>query len=456
MHYRSEYPGVANHFRCTGRVKRAVVCAAALAFATALTLLIGSATAQNTLPPAMESVSPDAGAPPMSQSGGGDINYFSQDLGTIVRLRYSTQSYGQDGTGNFDIGTMQVVTMDDTAAFFDGQVTMNESDGVGFNIGVGYRWMNYPMYAAKSGRMDGISLWADGTHTDVGNFFPQVGVSYESLGETWDVPANGYIPVGKNEQVGDFEPINQIGFQGNSISDITVAMVDRSFASAEVEIARRLGSERDAWGFAGPYFVGNSDEDSAGFRAGVRGYAYPDLLLQFAVSDDDIFKTHATFSVVWFVGRTRTNYQPACGTPDRFREPVMRNDYVVLSHKNRTGGNPLTNTDGSALRVVHVDSDAPPGGNGTAEHPFDQLTDVNATGSQAGDIILAHSTSVFNGESSVLLKDNQRLLGEGNGFTETVATTQKGTITIPESSPGARALARPQVNASTADAVVLA
>ena len=137
MHYRSEYSGVAKHSGCTGRANPALVRAAAIAMAAALTLFVGSATAQNTLPPAMDSVSPDAGAPPMSQSGGGDLNYFSQDLGTILRLRYSTQSYGQDGTGNFDLGTMQVVTMGDTAAFFDGQVTMNESDGVGFNLGLG-------------------------------------------------------------------------------------------------------------------------------------------------------------------------------------------------------------------------------------------------------------------------------------------------------------------------------
>ncbi len=34
-----------------------------------------------------------------------------------------------------------------------------------------------------------------------------------------------------------------------------------------------------------------------------------------------------------------------------------------------------------------------------SENPFDLLTDVNGTGSQEGDIILAHSTSVFTGES---------------------------------------------------------
>ncbi len=140
-------------------------------------------------------------APPMSMSEAGDVGYFSQDLGTILRLRFSTESYGQDGNGNFDIGSMQVVTMDDTEAFLDGQVTMNESDGVGFNVGLGYRWMSYPFYSADSGRMEGVSLWADGTHTDAGNFFPQVGISYESLGEMWDVRANGYIPLGQREQV---------------------------------------------------------------------------------------------------------------------------------------------------------------------------------------------------------------------------------------------------------------
>ena len=61
----------------------------------------------------------------MAQSG--NVSFFSQDLGTILRLRYNTESYGQDGQGNFDIGTMQVVTMDDSAAFFDGQVTMNDA-----------------------------------------------------------------------------------------------------------------------------------------------------------------------------------------------------------------------------------------------------------------------------------------------------------------------------------------
>src|SRR3954464_1961305 len=118
MHYRSESSDVADHFNRTRWVQLARMSALALGVLATLAPNIGRANPQTELPPAMESTSPDAGAPPMSQSGGGDVSYFSQDLGTLVRLRYNTNSYGQDGTGNFDIGTMEMVTMDGSAAFF--------------------------------------------------------------------------------------------------------------------------------------------------------------------------------------------------------------------------------------------------------------------------------------------------------------------------------------------------
>ncbi len=301
-------------------------------------------------------------------------------------MRYATESYGQDSHGNFDVGSMQVITLDDSAVIADGQVTMNEDNGVGFNVGAGYRWMNFPMFAPE-GRVDGIGLFADGMHTDAGNFFPQIGVSYESLGELWDFRGNIYVPLGPQTQVGNFKPTGAIGFQGNSLSQLTQAGVDTSFTVGEIEIARRLGQERDAWGFAGPYFVANSDDSSAGYRVGVRGYAYPDLLLQFALSGDEIFHTEATFSLTWFVGRTRTNFQPAGNVADRIREPFMRNDYVALSKSTQAGGIALTNPDGTDLRFIHVASSAAAGGNGSFEHPYNELNQANGAGSQNGDVV---------------------------------------------------------------------
>jgi hypothetical protein len=410
--------------------------------------------------PGMDSIV-DPGAPSVSHSGGGSY-FFEQDLGHILRVRYNTESYGQhgEGHGNVDIGTMQALTFDDAMAFFDGQVTLNDVQGVGFNLGLGYRWLAFQPYASSGGVMQGVSIWADGTSTEANNFFPQVGVSYESLGEMWDLRANGYIPVGQDVQVGDFEETGQLGFQGNNLAQLTAATVDTSFYAGELEIARRVTPERDAWGFAGPYFLANDDSDTLGYRVGARGYALPDVLLQIAVSHDDIFETNAAFSVIWFVGRTRTHFQPACGVPDRFREPVLRNDYVAIAQTTLAGGIPLTDAAGDDIRIVHVDSTAGPGGDGSFENPFDMLTDVNGGGSTEGDVIFVHSNSTFTGENA-LLKDNQRLLGEGldadgNPLLHTIATAEQGNLQIPESAPGARNLPRPMILDAIGAAVTIA
>lgn len=405
-------------------------------------MFVGSSAAQSfETAPLVEQDMLDSGIPPASQYGAG--NFFSQDLGTTLRVRYNTRSYGQNHEGNLDIGTFQAINYADSIIFFDGQVTLNDEQGVGFNTGLGYRWMAMTPYTFGAETVQGISLWADGTSTEEDNFFPQIGVSYESLGELWDLRANGYIPVGDDDQVGDFVPTGEVGFQSNFISQLTEAVVDQSFYAGELELARRLGHERDAWAFAGPYFLANDIDDAIGYEVGVRGYAYPDLLVQFAVSDDDIFATNATFSLVWFVGRTRTNFQPTCGVPDRMREPVMRNDYVVLAQGRATSGIPLTDPQGNDIRVVHVDSSAPDGGDGTFENPLNNLDDIESN-SQTGDIVLAHAESSFNGQNAVL-QDEQRFLGEGDNFTPTVVTAELGTIDIPETSPGARALARPMI-----------
>lgn len=441
--------------RCYGirsdrRVAIGVIIAA---LAVSVLALPSGLLAQNVAMESSAAPGTDPGAPPVAESG--NVNFFSQDLGTLLRLRYNTESYGQDGQGNFDIGSMQVITMEDSAAILDGQVTMNDADGVGFNVGVGYRWMNFPFYSASTGRVDGVAVWADGQHTAAGNFFPQIGASYESLGESWDLRGNMYIPVGPQDKVGDFKPTGITGFQGNSISELTRAIKDSSFTVGELEVARRLGPGRDAWAFAGPYFLTNDTENSGGYRVGVRGYAFPDLLVQLAVSDDDIFKTYATFQVQWFVGRTRSNFQSTCGVPDRMREPFMRNDYVALRKSTVTGGKALTDANGDPLRIVHFDSGAAAGGNGTFEHPYNELNEGNGAGSQEGDILFAHSTSTF--DTGITLKNNQRLLGEGNDFEQKVVTKEEGSITIPESSPGARALARPTINIATnSDAIALA
>ena len=453
MHDRRDSNRFASHARQHRRRQRGQLIGMGAAMGIMVTSIFsGFAAAQDmTMPPPADFGMYDAGAPPVTSMGGG--SFYSQDLGSLVRVRYNSQSYGQDSHGNVDIGSMQVVSFEDAIAFVDGQVTLSDVNGVGFNVGVGYRWLSIMPFSMEPERITGISLWGDGTSTEADNFFPQIGISFESLGDMWDLRANGYIPVGADDQVGDFAPTGVIGFQGNFISEITTATVDSSFYVAELEVARRLGSERDAWGFAGPYVLANDDQDAAGYRAGVRGYAYPDLLLQLAVTHDDIFETNTTFSLTWFIGRTRTNYQPACGLPDRFREPVLRNDYVALAKSSVNGGIPLTDDNGDPFRVVHVDSDAAPGGNGSFEMPLNNLNDIFGN-SIPGDIVLDHALSVHTNQQAVL-QARQRFLGEGNGIVHTIDTQEEGVIPIPETFAGATNAARPMILNALGDAITI-
>ena len=388
---------------------------------------------------------------PASYSGMG--SYYNPSLDSVLRFRYNSQSYGQVD-GNFDIGTFKAFTLGDTSmAFADAQITMSDKQGIGYNLGFGYRTLVETGVPQDGTRIHGISLWSDGTNTEADNFFAQVGVSLESIGDLWDVRFNSYIPVSEQTQTGKFLRTGATGFSGTGFGELTRATVDTSFYTNELELARRLGN-RDAWGFAGGYHLKGSSDDTLGYRVGLRGYAHPDVLVQFAVNNDEIFNTNAVVSVSWMIGRTRTSYTPTCSVLDRFREPVLRNDYVVLAQSSVNGVNTFSDADGDPLRILHIDSTSGAGGNGTFETPFMTLAEAQASVT-ADDIVLVHGGSTFNGEG-ITLADNVRLLGEGNNIANTVVTSESGTVTLPETATGALAGPSPTITGAPVTAITLA
>ena len=373
--------------------------------------------------PAMEADAFEAGAPGIEMGGG---EFFSQELGTLLRMRYNTESYGQERRGNLDLGTMRVANFQDAIAFFDGQVTLSDVNGVGYNLGVGFRWLGWTPFPLEPERITGFSFWADGSSTESGNFFPQVGVSYESLGDMWDLRVNGYIPVGKESQIGEFTPTGAVSFDENFLVQEAIADRNTSFNVGEAEIARRIMGDRDAWAFAGS------------LRAGERRSGHGRLP-----------RRHARLRVSGLAaanrGDRRRHFQDERGVPG---DVVRRPDAEQLPAGVRAGGPDARAGDAQRLRRVAADdrswrraahghqtairsdsctsnSDAPDGGNGTFENPLNDVGNVEPN-SQDSDIVLLYSDSMFNSQNTLVLQDNQRLLGEGNGEFFTINTLQQG------------------------------
>ena len=397
-------------------------------------------------------IATDVGAAPNIQQTSGTL--YNPLTGSHIRAQYNTESYGQ-AEGNLNLGTMLLRRIDGGVGFFDGQVTMNDESRVGYNLGLGYRWLTLPVLpnSPDDQKIMGVSLWADGQMTDGENFFPQIGTSLELLGDRVDFRANGYAVLGDRTQSRDFVGTGETVFTENFLAERTIGVLDTALTVAEMELAGRI-YDQEAWLFGGVYGFKGGAFDSVGGKIGLRGYLTPDLNLSVAITHDDVFDTNGVMRLTWFIGRTRRENCP-CGTlQDRFREPVIRNDYIAMAESQAFGTqNTILDANGDPVRIVHVDSTAGAGGDGTFENPLSMLGDVKAN-SLEGDTILVHADSVFSGDG-VMLMDDQDLFGEGGGRTNSVATAD-GPLTLPETAAGALNGAIPTINDSPVAGVILA
>lgn len=381
-------------------------------------------------------------------------SYFNRELGTPLRFGYHSEGYGTE-TGVVSLGTMKVFNLDGATWFLDGQGTMSDDFGGGFNLGIGYRELVNMSHGLDPDRIMGASFWTDGQSTKADNFFTQLGFGLESLGESFDLRMNGYFPLDR-VKTGDPEliDIDTIRFGEHGLfGGSQIITTDTAYSVLDAEAARRIGN-LDAWAVAAVYHLGGGDEaeDATGYRIGVRGYAVPDLLVGVEVTDDDIYHTNVMARITWFVGRTHRGNAPIGAIVDRFREPVMRNSYIsTVSSTTETAAFELRDADtNDFFNFLHVDANAAPNGDGTFENPFNNL--AAAEGAQAeGAYVYMHSGSEFNPAADFQLLDNVKFWGEGtNQFGDVVQhavdTVERGSVFLPETSAGAQAELAPIIN----------
>ncbi len=391
---------------------------------------------------------------PTSYSGSG--SFFNRKLGTALRFNYRTQGYGTQ-SGVLSIGGMKVTSLGEGETwFFDGQGTLSDDFGGGFNAGLGYRVLADTGLGFDPQRIFGVGFWTDGQSTNADNFFSQLGFSLESLGDSVDFRLNGSFPLARTQTSDPIQTsISNLSYVGYNLfagtEDVTI---DTALSVIDGEMAKRI-HDLEAWAFIGGYQLGGGGIDATGYRVGVRGYAVPDLALSLQVTDDDVYATNVMFGITWFVGRTSRRNQP-CGTIlDRFREPVLRNNFIATTSRtvSRASGDALTDSETNAtMRIVHVDSGAAPGGDGTFEKPYDSIAAANGLGSMENDKILVHSGSTFVGaDGSFIAQSGQDILGEGlnsagDVVLHSVGTVELGLVVLPETSTGSSMEAAPVIN----------
>jgi len=102
---------------------------------------------------------------------------------------------------------------------------------------------------------------------------------------------------------------------------------------------------------------------------------------------------------------------------DQMEQPMMRNEHIVRAHQTPVVAiNPAT---GDPWRVFHVDSAAAPGGNGSAESPFQLLTVAQNNATLPYDIVFVRpgvsSTTPYVANWQ-FQADNQILVGAGSNL----------------------------------------
>jgi parallel beta-helix repeat protein len=323
---------------------------------------------------------------------------------------------------------------------------LSDTTLLGSNAGGGYR-----RYDPERNRLFGINGFYD--YRDAGHHsFHQLGLGLESLGEVWDFRSNVYLPISQDQKE-VYAVFSQPMLVGHNILLNKFSAFQAAMLGADLEVGRPL-PVLGRYGFKGylggyHYQVENSPQ-AFGVRGRLEARITDNLDLNLSVSNDRVFGTNVVCEVRLRFGGSGTRSGAARGdVSSRRADPVERNHVVVVTDQTLSRQVPATNpTDDQPVVVQTVSSLAAPGGDGTFEHPFQTLAQLQAA-SRPGQILLVYSNSVFTGQS-ITLQDGQRLLAEGRPV---LVNTGQGTWLLPRITTGTFA---PVLRDSPGNAITLA
>ncbi|MFB8791964.1 MAG: right-handed parallel beta-helix repeat-containing protein [Potamolinea sp.] len=289
--------------------------------------------------------------------------------------------------GSFEAFVPLSQSMGKSVTFLEGRLLLStENSLTSGNIILGHRFLS-----PKGDRLHGASIAYDMRNTGKSNFH-QVAVGVESLGESWDIRANAYIPVGETRQLTEEKIVktatsfSEPFFQGNFLAQTRnqQQQINRRWEAAMtgfdleagVKIAQ-LGETGDLRGYAGVYYYDAAGSSGIlGGRARLEVRPTDTLKLGLSLSSDATFGTN----IVLRVAASFPNNRPSGkGKAERLLarlgEPVTRTPNIVVESQFKSESfsvqdtvfvtNPAT---GEPWRFRHVNLGIGTG-NATFENP---------------------------------------------------------------------------------------
>ena len=316
----------------------------------------------------------------------------------------------------------------DNILFVEGRLLWDIEDStVGSNVLLGYR-----DYNPKSNRILGGYISYDNRDTG-NNFYNQIGLGVESLGEIWDVLFNAYIPVGDTSETLS-ESISNPFFEGNSVLLERRRRVESAFTGVDLEIGKQLvtlGQTGELRGYAGIYYYNafEGDDDVVGGRlrlaARINDYSALGLTLQY----DEIFDTRLIANVrLNFPGSGLRRKKDRPTVLSRLGSAVQRINSITIDQETREDEVTALDPDtGEALEVIHVDLGL---GNsdGSFEDPFGTLEEALEIATSGNIIYVRSGTNP--GIDSFTVADGISVLSSGP---EQFIETDRGIVQLPES-----------------------
>lgn len=348
---------------------------------------------------------------------GSTIDVNRRGLGFAVRGgHFAGESVGRSDSASL-FNLTPYVNIGNGLLFGDARLVYGNEGGLDYSFGGGYRH-----YVPAWDAVAGANIFSDrgdfsGTH------FKSWGVGAEILAHGWEIRANGYSPYAtKSIRTGVRADSNSAFFQGNNVIFDRIDSFREALHGFDAEIGWLLpgpvAEQFDIRAFGGGYwYKGDQIPGFSGFSVRLQTDIRDIVELGLKLSDDEFTHTNLTFSAIVHYGAFQSQEHTRRSAIQRMAEPVRRNlNIPVVDADVRVPGQIAQAIDGTNLTIIHVNSNAGPGGTGTVDNPFDMLSSgLSFAHPEVVDVVFVHAGSQFSdpANNSVTLDPNQSVFGEG-------------------------------------------